>query len=154
MANILTKDEYNKLKAELERLYKIDRPQIAKDLKEAISQGDLSENAAYADAKERQRDTESRVRTLEKKLAESEIVEEKGGGDTIHIGSTFRARDEEGGERVFSLVGPQVSSPKDGKISFDSPIGKAFLDKKQGEEVEIITPGGKRRYTVLEILGA
>lgn len=148
---ILTKDEYNKLTQELERLYAVDRPQIAKDLKEAISQGDLSENAAYADAKERQRDTENRVRTLEKKLAESEIVEEKGDGDTIHIGSTFRARDEEGGERVFSLVGPQVSSPKDGKISFDSPIGKAFLGKKLGESAEVTAPAGKRKYTILEI---
>lgn len=153
MENILTKEEYEKLKKELERLVREERPQIAKDLREAIAQGDLSENAAYSDAKDRQRDAENRVRVLEKKLAESKIVEAQGGGDTIHIGSTFRARDEESGqERTFSIVGPEVSSPADGKISFDSPIGKAFLNKKPGDLVEITTPSGKRKYMVLEVL--
>jgi transcription elongation factor GreA len=151
--SILTRDEYNKLKTELDRLLKEERPRIAKDLKEAIAQGDLSENAAYSDAKERQRDAESRIRVLEKRLAESEIIEEKQNSEANHIGSIFRARDEETGEtRNFSIVGPEVSSPRDGKISFDSPIGRAFLGKKQGETVEAATPGGRRKYTVVEIL--
>ncbi len=153
MSNILTKEEYEKLKKELDRLLHEARPGIAKDLKEAIAQGDLSENAAYTDAKDRQRDAESRIRALEKRLAESEVVEVKGRSETIRIGSIFRVRDEETGEtRSFSIVGPEVSSPKDGKISFDSPLGKEFLNKKQGDLVEVSTPGGKRRYTVLEIL--
>lgn len=153
MNNILTKDEYNKLKKELDRLVREERPQIAKDLKEAIAQGDLSENAAYSDAKERQRDAENRIRVLEKKLAESKIVEEHGGGETIRIGSTFRARDGETGEtRTFSIVGPEVSSPKDGKISFDSPIGKAFLGKNKDDIVEVLTPAGRRKYMVVDIM--
>lgn len=153
MANILTREDYEKLKKELHRLLGEERPNIARDLKEAIAQGDLSENAAYTDAKERQREAENRIRVLEKRLAESQVIEAKSGGETVHIGSTFRARDEETGEtRVFSIVGPEVSSPGDGKISFDSPIGKAFLGKKVGEGAEVVAPGGRRKYTVREIL--
>lgn len=154
MANILTQGEYDKLKKELDRLHNIERAQVAQDLREAIAQGDLSENAAYAEAKERQSEIETKIKEIKNKLAMSEIVEEGGGkSDTVNIGATFRARDEGGGhERTFSIVGPEVSSPADGKISFDSPLGKEFLGKKQGDLVEITTPGGKRRYTVLEIL--
>jgi len=154
MTNIITKEEQDKLKAELSRLYNIDRPQVAKDLKEAISQGDLSENAAYSEAKERQSEIETKLREIENKLAMSEIVEEgSGSADTINIGVTFRVRDEESAqERTFSIVGPEVSNPLEGKISFDSPLGKEFLNKKKDDAVEVITPAGKRKYTVLEII--
>jgi len=154
MTNIITKEEQDKLKAELSRLYDIERPQVAKDLKEAISQGDLSENAAYSEAKERQSEIQTKIREIENKLAMSEIVEEGNGtSDTINIGVTFRARDEESAqERTFSIVGPEVSNPLEGKISFDSPLGKEFLKKKKDDVVEVTTPSGKRKYTVLEIM--
>ncbi|MFY9457855.1 MAG: transcription elongation factor GreA [Candidatus Spechtbacterales bacterium] len=150
---ILTQDEYEKLKKEFDHLNGIERPRVARDLKEAIAQGDLSENAAYSDAKERQSEIESRIKEIKNKLAISEIVEHGKSSENINTGATFRARDEDSGEvRTFSIVGPGVSSPQDGKISFDSPLGKEFLNKRQGELVEVATPGGKRRYTVLEIL--
>lgn len=154
MANILTQDEYSKLKVELDRLLNEEGPQVAKDLKEAISQGDLSENAAYSEAKERQSGIEAKIREIENRLATSEIIEESTGtSEIVSIGGTFRVRDEESGqERTFSLVGPEVSNPLEGKISFDSPLGKEFLDKKKGEVVEVVTPAGKRKYTVLEIM--
>jgi len=150
---IITQDEYDKLKKELDVLKKVERPGVAKDLKEAISQGDLSENAAYAEAKERQIEMDGRMKEIEQKLAMAEIADEKGGGGAIQIGTSFRVRDEATKEeRSFFIVGPGVSAPSEGKISFDSPLGKAFLNKKQGEEVDVTTPGGKRKYTVVEIL--
>ena len=155
MTRIITQEEFDKLKKELERLNSKDRPKVAYDLKEAISQGDLSENAAYAEAKERQSSIETRVKEIENKLAMAEIADSigVGGSDIIGIGSSFKVRDEASKqERAFSIVGPEVSNPSEGKISFDSPLGSAFLDKKKGDSVEVLTPGGKRRYMVLEII--
>ena len=154
MTNILTQDEFDKLKAELDRLLNEDRPQVAKDLKEAIAQGDLSENAAYSEAKERQSEIEAKVREIENRIAMSEVVESGlSGSDTIEIGSTFRARDEESGQdKTFSIVGPEVSNPLEGKISFDSPLGREFLGKKKDDVVEVVIPAGKRKYTVVEIM--
>lgn len=151
--NILTKEEYEKFKQELKHLYKVERPKVAQDLKEAIAQGDLSENAAYADAKERQSEIETKIKELEKKMAMSEIVERAEGGEVVKIGISFRVRDiESGQERQFTIVGSRESSPALGKISFDSPLGSAFMEKKAGDEVEILTPGGKKKYAVIEIL--
>ena len=151
---IITQEEFDKLKKELDQLNSKDRPKVAKDLKEAISQGDLSENAAYAEAKERQSQVETRIKQIENKLAMSEIRgSQREGSDSIGIGSSFRVLGEQTGqERAFSIVGPEVSNPTEGKISFDSPLGSAFLDKKQGDSVEVATPGGKKKYVILEIL--
>ncbi|OGZ58144.1 MAG: hypothetical protein A3B96_02725 [Candidatus Spechtbacteria bacterium RIFCSPHIGHO2_02_FULL_43_15b] len=152
MATKITKEERDKLSVELEKLKKKDRPQVARDLKEAISQGDLSENAAYSEAKERQSEIETRVREIEQKLANAEIIEEGEGSDGIEVGSLFKVIDEDTKqERSFSIVGPEVSSPSDGKVSFDSPIGSAFLGRKEGDLVEVTTPGGKRKYRVLKV---
>lgn len=153
MTNILTQGEYDKLKGELNRLYSVEQAQVARDLKEAIAQGDLSENAAYAEAKERQSEVETKIKEIRNKLAMAKIVERAQGGEIVQIGTTFRVRDEETAqERQFSIVGSQESSPAEGKISFDSPLGRAFMGKRSGEEVEIQTPSGKKKYTVLEIL--
>jgi len=154
MTNIITKDDHDKLKSELDKLNSVDKVKVAKDLKEAISQGDLSENAAYAEAKERQSQIETRIKHIENKLAMSEIIDsERGGADVIGIGSKFRVREEATSEaRSFSIVGPEASNPIEGKISFDSPLGSAFLDKRKGDSVEVATPGGKKMYKVVEIL--
>lgn len=152
MTDFITREEHEKLNKELDILKAKDRPKVAKDLKEAISQGDLSENAAYAEAKERQAEIETRIRYIEKKLAQSEIIEDSKGSDAIEVGSTFIAENlESKNERSFSIVGPAVSSPSDGKVSFDSPIGSAFLGHKEGDIVEVVTPGGRKRYKIIEV---
>lgn len=150
---ILTKQEYENLKTELARLKAEEVPKVAQDLKEAISQGDLSENAAYADAKERQAALEAQIKAIEGKLATAEIIEEKTEGEEINVGLSFKVKDVESGqERSFTIVGSQEAAPADGKISFDSPLGRAFMEKKAGDEVEVVTPGGRRKYRVVEIL--
>lgn len=153
MANILTQSEYNNLKAELKRLKTEEVSKVARDLKEAISQGDLSENAAYSDAKDRQAELQTKISGIEAKLAMAEIIEEVQAGEVVHVGKNFKAQDiETGQERQFTIVGSQEAAPAEGKISFDSPLGSAFMEKKAGDEVEILTPGGKKKYRVIEIL--
>ena len=153
MTNILTQGEYDKLKKELDRLHNFERTQVAQDLKEAIAQGDLSENAAYSEAKERQSEIETKIKEIESRLAMAEIIERVEGGEVVQIGTTLRVRDEETAEvRQFTIVGSQESSPAEGKISFDSPLGSAFMGKRGGEEVTVLTPVGKKKYTVLEIM--
>jgi len=152
MTNKITKEEHDKLSKELERIKTQDRVQVAKDLKEAISQGDLSENAAYSEAKDRQAAIEGRMREIEQKLGNSEVIEEDQESDTIGVGSVFTVVDEgSGDEREFSIVGPEVSSPAEGKVSFDSPLGGSFLGHKKGDIVEVVTPAGKKKFEILDI---
>ena len=153
MANIITKTEYENLKKELERLKGEEVPKVAHDLKEAIAQGDLSENAAYSDAKDRQAELQTKIAAIEAKLAMAEIIEEVEAGEVIHVGKNFKVLDmETSQERQFTIVGSQEAAPQEGKISFDSPLGSAFMEKKQGDEVDVLTPGGKRKYKITEIL--
>lgn len=152
MSDFLTKEGYEKLQKELEFLKKEELPRASGDLREAISQGDLSENAAYDEARERKADVEKRIREIESKLAQAELVEERKGGG-IGVGIKFKARNEESGEeKIFFIVGPQEAEPAQGKISFDSPLGQAFLDKDSGDGVVVITPTGEKRYTIVDIL--
>jgi len=152
MTDILTKEGHEKLTRELERLKQEERPRVARDLKEAILQGDISENAAYTEAKERQLDIDMRIKEIGGKLSSARVASPSRSKDVIDIGATFKVI-EEGTrqERTFSIVGPQEASPQEGKISFDSPLGGAFLGKRQGETVEVVAPGGKREYRVIEI---
>lgn len=153
MSDILTKEGVKKLKKELEQLIQEEQPRVARDLKEAISQGDISENAAYSEAKERQLDIDTKIKEIEGKLSSSRVATPPVHRDVIGIGSVFRVIDKDtGDERTFSIVGPQEASPQEGKISFDSPLGEAFLNRKKGEVVNITTPGGVRVYRVIEIL--
>jgi len=125
---------------------------VARDLKEAILQGDLSENAAYSDAKDRQAELATKISDTEAKLAMAEIIEEVQAGEVIHVGKGFKVQDlETGQERQFTIVGSQEAAPAEGKISFDSPLGSAFMERKTGDEMEVLTPAGKKKYKVVEI---
>ena len=149
---ILTKEGYEKLKREVEQLKEVEMPRAAADLKEAIAQGDISENAAYDEARDRKSDTERRIKEIEKKLAGSTIAEVGVGGGKIEIGKSFSTKDKDSGnEREFFLVGSEDAMPSEGKISFDSPIGQAFWGKKEGETVEVTTPNGKKLYIITKV---
>ncbi len=153
VANILTKAEYENFKKELGRLKTEEVPKVAQALKEAIAQGDLSENAAYSDAKDRQAELAARISEIEAKIAMAEIIEEVQAGEVIHVGKSFKVQDlETNVERQFTIVGSQESAPAEGKISFDSPLGSAFMEKKTGDEMEVLTPAGKKKYRVTKIL--
>ncbi len=150
----LTREGYQALKKELERLKRYERPQNIKAIEEARAHGDLSENAEYAAAKDRQGFVEGRISELEYKLASADIIEIHGlPKDRVVFGSRVVLENIETGEDVqYQLVGPDESDIRKGRISVSSPLGKAILGKKAGDELTLVVPGGKRSYEIIEIL--
>jgi transcription elongation factor GreA len=150
----LTKQGFEALKKELANLKKNARPQNIKAIEEARAHGDLSENAEYAAAKDRQSFIEGRIKVLEFKLANADIIQtEKLPRDRAVFGSKVVIENVETGEAVsYQLVGPDESDIENGRISVSSPLGKAILGRKPGDELSLEVPGGKRVYELIEIL--
>lgn len=149
----ITRNGYNNLAKDLEHLKKVVRPQVIKAIEEARAHGDLSENAEYTAAKERQAFVETKIRELEQKLANAEIMDGAHSSDgKVGFGSTVTLENCGSGERVtYQIVGPDESDIPSGKISIASPIGKALVGKEVDDEVVVKTPGGTKRYIILEI---
>ena len=150
---ILTYAGLRNLEDELENLKVVKRKEVAGKIKEAREQGDLSENAEYDAAKDEQRDIEARIEELEKILKNAEvIVEDEVNLDQISIGCTVTVYDKEFEEEVnFKIVGSTEANSLQGKISNESPVGKALLGKEVGEIVNIETQAGEIEYKVLKI---
>lgn len=150
----LTKEGYEALKKELETLKRIERPQNIKAIEEARAHGDLSENAEFHAAKDRQGFIEGRISELEFKVANADIIEiKKLPKDRVVFGSMVLLENIDTGEDVkYQLVGPDESDIDKGRISITSPLGKAMLGKKPGDELTVQVPGGKRVYELVEIL--
>ena len=140
------------LRRELAQL-KNERPQISQAIAEARSHGDLSENAEYDAAREKQGLMEARIRDIESKLANAQIVDPK----TLHaegrvvFGATVEVEDESGESSTWQIVGEDEADIKEGRISFGSPIARALIGKESGESVEVQTPGGLKRYEILDV---
>lgn len=151
--NILTYEGLKKLEDELEELKVVRRKEVADKIKEAREQGDLSENAEYDAAKDEQREIEARIEELEKILKNAEVVDEdEVDVDTINVGCKVKLLDLEYDEELeFRIVGSTEASSLQGKISNESPLGKALLRHKAGDSVEVETPAGLMKYKVLEI---
>ena len=150
---LLTYTGLKKLEDELENLKVVKRKEVAGKIKEAREQGDLSENAEYDAAKDEQRDIEARIEELEKILKNAEVVvEDDVDLDTINIGCTVDVYDKEFEEEiVFQLVGATEAKSLEGKISNESPVGKALIGKKVGDVVAVETQAGVIEYEVLKI---
>ena len=150
---LLTYTGLKKLEDELENLKVVKRKEVAGKIKEAREQGDLSENAEYDAAKDEQRDIEARIEELEKILKNAEVVvEDDVDLDTINIGCTVDVYDKEFEEEiVFQLVGSTEANSLEGKISNESPVGKALIGAKKGQTVQVEMPSGVMEYKVLEI---
>ena len=151
--NILTYEGLKKLEDELEDLKVVRRKEVADKIKEAREQGDLSENAEYDAAKDEQREIEARIEELEKILKNAEVVDEdEVDVDTINIGCKVKILDMEFDEELeFRIVGSTEASSLQGKISNESPVGKALLRHKVGDVVEVETQAGSIEYKILEI---
>lgn len=153
MPTPITKKGYDALRAELDRLKKVERPKVIGDIAEARSHGDLSENAEYDAAKERQGFIESRIKELEGKLADARIIEiANRTSETIVFGATVVVIESESQQKKqYMLVGQDEADLKDGKISVQSPVGRALIGKRVGDFVEVQTPARVAEYEVLEI---
>src|SRR6202140_3868222 len=148
----MTTEGYATLQDELKRLKSIDRPAIIKAIAEARAHGDLSENAEYHAAKERQGFIEGRVLELEDQIGRAEVIDvSKLSGTTVKFGATVTLVDEDTDEkRKYQIVGDVESDAKHGKISLSSPIARALIGKGKGDTVEVTTPGGARSYEILK----
>ncbi|MBI4122143.1 MAG: transcription elongation factor GreA [Parcubacteria group bacterium] len=146
----LTTEGQAKLLAELEEL-KAKRKATTLRIEEAIKMGDLSENAEYSDAKEEQAFIEGRISEIESILKTSEIIKKKRSvSETVVMGSTITVKAGKV-EKQFTIVGTEESDPAQGRISHESPLGKAFLDRKKGDKVTVETPRGTIEYLINEI---
>ncbi len=144
----------NALKAELHKLKTVERPWVINAIAEARAQGDLSENAEYDAAKERQGFIEGRINELENKIASAQIIDPKLLDDEgrVVFASTVDLEEEENGEKVtYQIVGEDEADIKQGKISYSSPIARALIGKYAGDVVEVRTPGGIKHYEVVDV---
>jgi transcription elongation factor GreA len=149
----ITETGFQKLKKELEILKTVSIPENIKDIEEARAHGDLSENAEYTAAKERQAYLHGKISELENNLASSEVIDlSKLKDDRVVFGSTVIIEDiDSGTETTYRLVGPLESNVDKNHISVTSPIGKALIGKEVGDEVTVATPGGSRKIEIVNI---
>jgi transcription elongation factor GreA len=153
MKTPMTKRGADLLRAELQRLKTVERPAITQQIAEARSHGDLSENAEYDAAREKQGHCEARIRDIEAKLANAQIIDPKlvdAGGRCV-FGATVDVEDESGSQVTWQIVGEDEADIKANRISYSAPIGKALIGKEPGETVEVQTPGGVKRYEILDV---
>jgi transcription elongation factor GreA len=149
----MTQSGYLALEAEINHLKAVERPAIIKMIAEARAHGDLSENAEYHAAKERQAFVEGRVIELEDQIGRADVIDvSKLSGTTIKFGATVTLIDEDTNEkRKFQIVGDHEADAKKGRISISSPIARALISKTKGDTVEVTAPGGARSYEVLKV---
>jgi transcription elongation factor GreA len=149
----MTAEGYQALDAELKRLKSVERPTVIQAISEARSHGDLSENAEYHAAKERQAFIESRVAEIEDKIARAHVIDvSKLSGKHVKFGATVNLIDEDTGDKSkYKIVGEDESDVKAGKISITSPIARALIGKAEGDVVEVMAPGGARSYEIVKV---
>ncbi len=149
----VTPEGFAALREELESLWKVERRRVTREVADAAAQGDRSENAEYIYGKKRLREIDRRIRYLSKRLDELTVVSEPPPrSDRVYFGAWVALEDEAGEERRYRLVGPDESDVEQGRISIDSPLGRALLGKQEGDELELRRPGGPAvSYTVLSI---
>lgn len=147
--NYITSHGFNKLRSELENLLKVERPEVTRVVKWAASLGDRSENADYKYGKKKLREIDKRIRFLTKRIDDSVVVDPKDiSSDKIQFGATVKVEDEEGNQRIFSIVGADEIEPQRGLISWKSPIGKALIGKEEGDDITVRTPNGNIEYII------
>ncbi len=149
----MTRKGYEKIKEELNRLKKVERPQNILDIAEARAHGDLSENAEYDAAKNRQGHIEGRIKELEGKLADAEVIDIRNlSNEKVVFGTTVHLiHAESGEEKKYALVGTEEADLKNGQISVQSPLGRCLIGHQVGEMVKVVTPAKTVEYEIVKI---
>ena len=146
----ISRDGLERLRKELEEMVSARRPEIAQRIHDAKEHGDLSENAEYEDAKNEQAFVEGRIQTLEALIKNATIIDENHSVEMVQIGSTVKM-DGPDGKVSFTIVGSTEARPTEGRISNESPVGRALLGRKKGEVVTVRVPAGDISYTIVGI---
>src|ERR1700757_3919870 len=146
----MTRQGYERMREELERLKRLERPALKPAIAEARAHGDLSENAEYHAAREKQAFTEARINELETKVGTAEVLDPPSSGDRITFGSTVRLEDQDGKESRYQIVGSDETDPTRGRISVMAPLARTLIGKKVGDTVTADLPGGKKTFEILE----
>jgi transcription elongation factor GreA len=147
----LTPEGHKKLEEELEYLITVRRPEVAQAIHEAKMDGDVSENAGYEEAKRQQAFLEGRIMTVEAMLKNAVLIEANGPSDTVVLGSQVTVVEEGFDPETYIIVGSAEANPGDGRISNESPLGKALIGHKAGDKVAFKTPGGQAEMELLRI---
>jgi transcription elongation factor GreA len=148
----MTQKGYQTLTEELKRLKSVERPKVVREIEEARDHGDLSENAEFHAAKERQSLLDVQIREIEDKMARAQVIDvSQLSGDKVVFGATVSLADDNGDKMVYKIVGDHEAEPKNGKISISSPIARALIGKSEGDEVEVRTPAGARTFEILSV---
>ena len=149
----MTAAGYNRLQEELKHLKTVERPNVIKAIAEAREHGDLSENAEYTAARERQSFIEGRVAELEDKISRAEVIDPtKLSGNAVKFGATVTLADEDTDEEItYQIVGQDESDIKNGMLSIQAPLARALINKSVGDSVEVSTPGGSKVYEIVTV---
>lgn len=148
----MLEEGYRALEAELKNLKGVERPAVVQAIEEARAHGDLSENAEYHAAKEKQGHIEGRIMELEGKISRAQVIDPTSlNSETIVFGATVTMLDEDDEEVVYQIVGADEGDVKVGRISYQSPIARALIGKRVEDEVEVKAPGGERYYEITKI---
>ena len=146
----ISREGLEKLRHELEEMVSVRRPEIAQRIHDAKEHGDLTENAEYEDAKNEQAFVEGRIQMLEALIKNATLIDEHHSNDHVQIGSTVKLSGPDGSQ-TFTIVGSTEAKPTEGRISNESPVGRALLGKKKGEKVVVKVPAGDFTYKVISI---
>jgi transcription elongation factor GreA len=149
--SFLTQQGYQKLLEELEYLRTVKRQEVAARLHEAMEGGELIEDAEYEAAKNEQAFVEGRIQELEILLANARVIVETGNMDVIQVGATVTIQEGDNEPEVYTIVGPAEASPRHGRISNESPLGRALLDHRAGDTVKVDAPGGSFHVKVIKV---
>jgi transcription elongation factor GreA len=149
----MTTKGHQRLMDDLKRLKTVERPKNVRDIEEARDHGDLSENAEFHAAKERQSMLDVQIREIEDRLARAQVIDvSKLSGDKVVFGATVSLADGDTGDKViYQIVGDHEAEPKNGKISISSPVARALIGKSEGDEVQVRTPTGVRTLEILSV---
>jgi transcription elongation factor GreB len=153
MSHYLTPEGAKRLADELRKLVEVERPRVVQEVSDAAAQGDRSENAEYIYGKKRLREIDRRIRFLTKRLDGAVVVRnEETRKDVVFFGATVEVEDEDGKRSRYTLVGPDEADPGRGKLSFQSPVGRALMKRKVGDVVTVLRPAGEIELEIVAIV--
>jgi transcription elongation factor GreA len=149
--SFLTREGYQKLQEELDHLRTVKRQEVAQRLHEAMEGGELIEDAEYEAAKNEQAFVEGRIQELEILLANARVIEETGQLDVVQVGAKVTIQEGDNEPEMYTIVGPAEANPRNGRISNESPLGRALMDHRNGDKVRVDAPGGSFYVTLLKV---